>query len=265
MVIFALVLSLWAGHFAQSQEPHIQSPSAKELYLSGVKSFQNSQFKEAADSFRMAFEKDPDNRAILFNWGLAEHRLGRIGMAAATWRRALALDPDFQAAQQALQVIQPKISSTNIEPDFFESFRASVLVHVSGTQLALLTALLLFASGWLLLRFIGQRRRALENEKPLPAFPALGLTFFVLFLFATFTSLSKVYDFFQPRATIVATTASVYSGPSDESPSLFELSEGFEVILNHSQGAWRQVTSPGGLSGWMKREALFQTSGRHQW
>lgn len=252
---------------AVAQEPNIEAPSAKELYLNGVKSYQSSKFSEASEAFRTAHEKDPENRSILFNWGLSEYKQSHFGMAAATWRRALALDPDFQAAATALNLLKDHLPSQqgSEEPSFFESFRSTVLIRVSGTQLAISTLILLLTSGWLLLKFLGQRRRALENEQRLPHFPSVGLGLFLFFLLSAFTGVSKLYDFLQPRATVVTNAASVFSGPSDGSPSLFELSEGFEVIMNQSQGAWRQITSPGGLSGWVKQEVLFQTSGQQKW
>ncbi len=263
-LFFSLVsLSPFLGFNAQAEEPGPQTPSAQELYLAGVKAYQSSKFAEASESFRAAFAKAPQNRAVLFNWGLAEYKQSHFGMAAATWRRALALDPDYSVAEQALAVVKQNLPSQHSaeEPSFFETFRSVVLVKVSGPQLAVVTAILLFFSGWLLLKFLGQRRRALENEQRLPHFPTVGVALFALFLVSAVTSLSKIYDFVQPRATVVTTSASVFSGPSDSSPSLFELSEGFEVIMNRDQGNWRQITSPGGLSGWVKQEVLFQTSG----
>lgn len=266
---FGLVLSvgLSVSLQSQAQESHIQSPSAQELYLSGIKSYQSSKFEEASQNFRLAFAKEPQNRSILFNWGLSEYKQGKIGMAAAAWRRALAIDPDFSVARRALEVLSPELPTAQSLSDgkFFETFRSTVLVHVSLTQVATVTALFLLGAGWLLLTYLGKRRRALEEEQQLPSFPSVGVALLIMFLLSSFTGLTKVYDFFQPRATVIATTASVYSGPSENSSSLFELAEGLEVIMNREQGTWRQVSSPGGLSGWVKQDSLFQTSGLQQW
>lgn len=262
-----LIFGFATGSTSHAQESHIQSPSAQELYLSGIKSYQSSKFEEASQNFRLAFAKEPQNRSILFNWGLSEYKQGRVGMAAAAWRRALAIDPDFSVARRALEVLAPELPSAQSLSDgkFFETFRSTVLVHISLTQVATATALFLLGAGWLLLTYLGKRRRALDEEQQLPSFPSIGIAFLVLFFLSSFTGLTKVYDFFQPRATVITTTASVFSGPSENSSSLFELAEGLEVIMSREKGPWRQVSSPGGLSGWVKQDSLFQTSGLQKW
>lgn len=259
------IVPFFSGTFSvYAQEPHIQSPSAQELYYSGVKAFENSNFQEASQNFRLAYTKSPRNLQILFNWGLSEYKLGRIGMAAGAWRRALALDPDFGLADQALRVLSPELPSTQTygEAQFFENFRKTILSRVTLTQIGVATALFLFGSGWILLSYLGGRKRAKEEEKSLPAFPGIGVGLLILFLVTSGIGLSKIYDFFQPRATVIANLASVYSSPSENSSSLFEIAEGLEVVMNRQQKGWRQISSPGGLSGWVKEESLFQTSGR---
>ncbi|MCB0412675.1 MAG: hypothetical protein KDD22_09125 [Bdellovibrionales bacterium] len=263
---FFAVILLVSSSVAFSQEPQIQLSTPKQLYFEGVKNYQSKDYKKASESFRMAFEKAPMNRSILFNWGLSEYQLGHIGMAAAAWRRTLSMDPDFGAARRALNFISPKISAANAgEKSFFETFRSIVLQNVTGMQIGLLGLLLFIVTGWTWLSYFGKHRRALIEQKSFPSFPVFSVIYVALLALTLFTGVGKIYDFFQPRATIVTTSASVFSGPNDKSPTLFEISEGFEVILRRRTQGWSQVASPGGLSGWVKQESLFQTSGFHRW
>lgn len=266
MRLFSTFLLLWMSSISLAQEPAIETGTSEQLYLTGVSHFQKQQYKEAADSFRLAFQKDRNNRAILYNWGIAEHKLGNSGMAAGAWRRALNVDPEFSRAAKALDFISPQISASRSQDlGFFETFRQNILNHVSPAQLGGTSILLLFSSGWLLLGYLGKRRRAFNENTSLPTFPAIGLSLFILCLLSMSIGAAKVYDLTQPRATIITTTASVFSGPHNDSPTLFEVSAGFEVILRRHQEGWMQVVSPGGLSGWMKKDSLFQTSGWDLW
>ena len=245
-------------------EDGITPDSAMEAYQKGLQSFQNNQFEEARDLFRYSWEKSPQSALSLFNWGLAEQKLGNQGMALAAWRKALFLKPGFDSAEQAIEYLIKTSSLPGIQKNqnHWEVFRESALIKLSFHQLSALVLLLLIAAGWKTIQYLGQRYVAIEQELPLPSMPWVGL-FLVTLLISSITLVGfKVVDYYNPRATVIQNTVTVYSAPSGSSSSLFEIYEGAEVYLKRKQSAWSQVKYPGGLTGWVQNQSLFHTSGK---
>jgi Flp pilus assembly protein TadD len=58
----------------------------------------------AIPNFTAAIDAMPDNPVAWTNLGLALARLGRGPAAVRAWQRALAIDPSYAAAQEALRI-----------------------------------------------------------------------------------------------------------------------------------------------------------------
>lgn len=238
--------------------------SPEGAYQVGIKSFQEKKYNLAKEAFKRTWQLSQENVFALFNWGLSEFYLGNLGMAAAAWRKALFLSPDFGAARQALDYVQ---TTSNLNGNIsgkshWETFRNQVLNRITIHQILSLTLISLLASGWLIVRYLGRRTTALNEELPMPPLPTIGLLLLVLFLVGQTISALKIYDHLQPRATIIKDRIMVHSAPTETSSELFELYGGVEVILKRSQDNWSQVRYPGGLTGWVKNQWIFHTSGR---
>jgi uncharacterized protein YgiM (DUF1202 family) len=52
------------------------------------------------------------------------------------------------------------------------------------------------------------------------------------------------------------------TGPSESDNIIFDLTEGFDVIIEQVQNSWVLVTISSGASGWVPVESLFQHSGK---
>ena len=116
-------------------------------------------------------------------------------------------------------------------------------------------------SGFLSCKYLGQRQQALSEEQPLPPPPYAAALFILCFvLLLTLTSL-KLFDSFQQRATITAEQITIRTGPSDSDTELFELFEGYEVVILRQTKGWSQVKVPGGITGWIPNSTLYSTSG----
>lgn len=248
---------------AQDQAP--RALNAVELFAKGNELYQAQKYPQAAENFRDLASRNPNHAPLFFNWGLSEYQAGRRGLGVGLWRRALALRPGYGPAQEALMFASRQMQIR--EPDdgqWFETLRHRVLNHVSLDQLLGLTCLLLATGGWLLLTYLGRRRKALRQEEPLPPFPWVGAGLVSLLVFSAALSGFKAFEVSIPRATAIITSP-VRSAPSDASSVLFELREGADVILRQANKGWTQIRYPGGMSGWVPNEALFQTSGMQLW
>ncbi len=253
VLLFFSLLSLSAG-----------STEAQGPYLSGIQAFQEGELEKAREFFKSAWELEPGNTRILYNWGLTEEKLGQTGLSAALWRRALFLDPDFSMAREALNFITPRLAPQP-PANGWESFRSGVLLGLSFGKLLAILGLCLIASGTLLLTYFGRRRAALKDENPLPPTPFYGIFLSLLTIFSLGLLLSKTFDYYSPRGTLVQEKVQIRSAPTDQAPGLFEVSAGIEVLLRATNSNWVQVKYPGGMTGWVQKSEVFQTSGRALW
>lgn len=271
-LVFALSV-FWTGA-ANSQQNAAQQPSlvatavtasqAKEDFQTGVIAFQKNDMKLARTHFQEALKKDPNQVVVLYNLGLTEQRAGHNGMAMGIWRKALALSPGFYPAERALVWTRAKLERADIPHDveFWETLRSSLLNELSMEKYEALTVILFFIFAWLALGYVGRRRRALLDEKPLPAPPfsaaIVGLIFAVIGLLA----LAKAIDIQDTRATVIVKKVEARALPETGATALFDLYEGLEVVVRGARQGWIQVTYPGGATGWVSRSSVLTTADR---
>lgn len=243
-----------------SSSSSAQTPES--LYRTGVESFQKGDLKEARAAFIESLQKDEMSPATLFNLGLTEYRLGRPGQALGLWRKALVLEPGYPPARKAVTWAQEKLERNAIPHDveLWESFRKRAVAPFSIDSFLFLTALFFFASGWLIFRYFGARRRARMDESPYPQFPTLAASSGLGLLIALSLSIAKAVDISTVRGTVLVKTVEARSSPDPSGTPLFQLYEGLEVIIRQSVGEWSQVTYPGGSTGWIPRNTVFATS-----
>ncbi len=234
---------------------------AETRFRAGIEAFQKGDLKTARASFQDSLKVDSDNAVVLYNLGLTEQKDGKIGWALALWRKALALQPDFQPARRAIDFAKGKLERQEIphEVELWESFRTVTLTYVSANLLLAATALFLFIFGWFFLRYLGLRRLAKLDEKPSPAFPVVATMSGVLFLAGVAMSSAKLYDSSIVRGTVLPKKIEARSSPDPAATALFDLFEGLEVIVRQTNGDWTQVSYPGGSTGWVPRSAIFAT------
>lgn len=241
--------------------------SSKDEYHKGLKAYQEKEYEKAKDHFSLALKENPQNKSLLLNLGLSQFQLGLKGHAVANWRKALLISPGYKPAKKALDFALGKENAfASSDPDSsWESFRYGFLVHYSLDQFLFTSAFFLIIGGWLLIRYFGKRKASLNEEKPLPPFPTVGLIIFLAFVLSIGITAAKAWDLIHPRATVVAEVVPVRTAPDQNSNTLFELVQGNEVIMESSTKNWMQITYPGGMTGWVPSETLVKTYGRKLW
>lgn len=262
-MIFSL-LTLWTNvALSQPQNAEVTAqPSFEENFKEGVKLYQSKDFNKALTSFETALKENPHNISLLTNLGLVSFELGKKGLALGFLRRALELDTDFRPAEQAYTYVwsQLEVKELPHRIETYETIRAYFLKQIHLSSFLFLGGLCFFLSGWLLIRYFSQRKKALEEELPLPPFPSVATVLSLFFVGLFILSVLKAYDLTLNRATIVAEKVLMYTAPSENETSLFELSQGLEVIVRKSEADWLQVTYPGGPTGWIKKAELMTTT-----
>lgn len=240
---------------------HAQTADAASLFNQGTQQYLAKEYKKAQEFFTQSLDKDPGNSIVLTNLAFAEFQLGNKPLAIGLLRKALTGKPDLEVAKQGLKFINSQLQVKDIprQVELFESLRTKLLMPAPLYSFLVLSAISLFASGWVLLSYIGRRKKADEEEKTTPPFPLIGALLTLTFLIFTTLSVLKIYDASILRGTIIEEKISLQTAPGDNQVSILDLYGGMEVIVRESQGEWVQVSYPGSLTGWIKKSALLMT------
>jgi tetratricopeptide (TPR) repeat protein len=239
--------------------------SFEDYFGRGTKNYQDKKFEDAIFNFEKALDLHPENTTLLIDLGLSYFQVHKKGLSIAMFRRALFVDPSQTTAEAALKFALSQLEVKEIPHQIgaYERLRSTLLNSVSINRLHLLTALLLFTSGFVWLRYLGRRRKAFELELAPPGTPFIGLLLSVSLTLSTFFTALKIYDLAIPRATVITDKTTVQTAPGDGQSGLFDLYAGFEVIVRNVANDWIQVSYPGGLTGWIKKDSLMGTSGKN--
>jgi tetratricopeptide (TPR) repeat protein len=235
------------------------TPTFAQLFETGGKAYQSKDYNAAKTAFEQALKLEPHSEYALTNLALTEFQLGQRGRALGALRRALKVNPEFSTSRAALTFIEKQMPVKEIphEIQWFERIRENFLNHFSLNIFLVMTALFLFSVGWLGLRYWSERKAAIEDQRALPkASFTWSLSLIGLVVFLGFTIL-KTVDGLHDRATIVLEKVPVKSAPDANSPDLFDVYEGLEVIVEQTRDSWAQITYPGALSGWIPKESLL--------
>ncbi len=238
--------------------PSNSQTSVDELFSQGLKNYQGGKFEDAENQFQQALLQQPNNTSLLYNLGLAEYKLGKVGPALAFWRKALVLDPSLVDARDAISFATSKLEHKELPHQvmLLETLQTSYLQWVSLNQMLFLFALCFFSLGWIGINYLGRRKSALESEMPTPTLPIKFFIFAIAFAFTAFLVGAKLIETTTSRATVLPKTLEVRAGPDTAQATLFELYEGLEVLVDDVQNDWLRVTYPGGRSGWVPSSSV---------
>lgn len=259
-----IVFAFLCCFFASAQTP--PGGNFESLFRDGLAAYQTKAYDKAQDAFGQALAIEPGNTAAMANYALSAFQQGQKGLAIAYFRKALALEPDLSAAKDGLRFALKSLDVKEIPHriEAYETLRSEILTRAPARVFLALTALFLLAAGWLALGWAGARRRALRSEDVAPPFPMSAAGCLILAIAGLFLTSVKLYDATLPRGTILGKTVAALSAPAETGVRLFDLHEGFEVLIQDVQKAWVQVTYPGGLTGWIPKKELVPADGSNE-
>lgn len=260
-LVFCTLVSLTLS----AQESAPQAATMEEQFAEATAQYRQGKYSESAKLFAILSGRSHENASALTNWGLSAYQEGKKGLAVGLWRRALNVDPTARTARAALAFASKAMQLQEAEDRFWlDRLENRILGQVRLDQMLGASLLFLVLGGWPMVTYIGRRRRALRDEQPTPAFSYVGLIMAALFLATVTLTGLKAMAWTTPRATAV-TAVSVRTGPDTQSSSLFDLTEGADVVVRQAKKGWTQIRHPGGMSGWVPQDTLFQTSGLPLW
>lgn len=259
MVLIFAFFTLWTGR-ALSADQIV----AQNQFNEGASAYLAKDYNKALDHFNEALKQDPNNEAILVNLGLTHYSLQHKGLSLGYFRRALFYSPSFfSSAKMGVNLVRESLNpaDSSEQIDILSYLHGQLFQMTSIAHYLLIGALLFLLSGWLWINYVKARKEALEKELPLPRFSLVIPLLTLCFLAVTALTGLKMFDLTFVRATVISPSISVHTAPDEAQMKLFELHEGFEVIVKKLQDDWVQIKYPGQAAGWIKKEHLFVTTG----
>ena len=243
----------------------ITVPDTDVILGKGLKHYQQSQYIEAQNAFQSLLKSYPDSSSLLFNLGLIHYQLGRYGFAIGLWHKALDQNPYFIKATQAIEFAQKHIPTQTPLSPWQERIKKWVLNYISWDICLFLTAVIGFFFLWLKIKYLAIYNLALKKGHNRPAIPTNLIILGLLFALTVTITFIKTKDLMTLRAIIISPKVSAYVSPNQETASLFELSEGSDVIIKQTNNNWVQVSYLRGQTGWVQQKDVFHYAGEKLW
>ena len=239
------VLLLAAGPAAAE----IDAPGQR--YREAGRLYQEGDFSGAAALYEAILAGGSTAPELEYNLGNAYLKAGEVGRAVLHYRRALALRPGYENAEENL--VYARSLTRDMKPD--EGARRGFLIGIgrlrvgpTAAAVATLAAVtLFFAVAALRLRVWRGRAWALVLQG------ASGLLA-VLFAAALLFEWSQVSG--RAGGVLVAGEVEVRAGPGENHTIGFRLHEGTEVEILRVAGEWREIRVSEDLQGWVPRNAV---------
>lgn len=262
MIRHTLILQLVFFSLLSSPSPAAENDLGK-IFDTYQKSYQTNDFVSAKNTIEEALQSHTHNSYLIYNLGLTEYKLGRVGAAIGLWRRALSVNPQLKQASEAIDYaisqMQTKPLSQNTDSTW--AWLQSIVVKaLSFNYLFPLFLLLATLSGMGFIKYFAQKKTAFENDETTPQVSNRVWTLFSLMVIVGLLSAILFADHASTKATAILQPTSVKTGPDPEFGTLFEIPEGTEVMIRDKQEGWYKIEDPTGRLGWVSAEGILITT-----
>lgn len=225
-----------------------------EAYTKANNAYNSSDYSTALELYNSILDEGLESADLYLNLGNTYLKQSNIGKAIWSFERGLKLDADHRQLEQNLLYANKRIKTqlTPI-PDFFLSRYWNKLISFFGSttwaiiQIILLIMMTLSLGFWLLSGALRKKKIAFYS------LVGLGI-FFVLSMIAGASKTNQLKS--QTHAIVISSSTELYSGASDQSELLFDLSEGNKVKIIDEIGEFYKVELIDKEVGWILKNDL---------
>jgi len=227
------------------------------------KSYQSNDFETAKTTIEEALKTHTHNSYLIYNLGLTEYKLGKVGLAIGLWRKALSINPQLNDARRAIDYAtsqmqtKPLAKTTDSTWVWLEKL---IVENLSFNVLWPFFLLSLFLSGFYFIKFLSAKKKAFTEDTVPPVLGSKPILFLATTLVLGIVSFVSFQDLTTTKATAVAKTTEVKTGPSADYGTLFEIPEGTEVLIRDKDAEWYKIEDPTGRVGWTVGDQLLVTN-----
>lgn len=227
------------------------------------KSYQSNDFETAKTAIEEALKTHTHNSYLIYNLGLTEYKLGKVGLAIGLWRKALSINPQLNDARRAIDYAvgqmqaKPLSKTTDSTWVWLEKL---IVENLSFNVLWPFFLLSLFLSGFYFIKFLSAKKKAFANDEAPPILGTKPILFLAITLVLGVVGFVSFKDLTTTKATAIAKTTEVKTGPSADYGTLFEIPEGTEVLIRDKDAEWYKIEDPTGRVGWTIGDQLLVTN-----
>ncbi len=263
IIIFAVVLQLvcaaFLAHGLAAEEDFDRQAAAEKA----KKKLADGEHLKAAEIYKQLWDNGAKSSDVAYNAGTAYAKAGKIGMAVLFLERAKILSPGDEDAKANLAIVAKKIKRQNSDAaaESGDKTVKSAKAEDDDAGLTLQSALdvlssdawaaLFIACMWgasllsITLLFTRTPRNKKRASSALVAAAVLTVVFGSLFYL-------KAKDDVLTDWGVVIASCEAKEGPHENFPASFKASEGMKAALSEEMEGWRKITSPNGLTGYVK-------------
>jgi len=211
------------------------------------KLFDDYQYAEAAEAYQKISNLGVSAN-LLFNLGNAYFKANQLGQAMAAYHRALKLAPRHPDIRKNLNFAQQKALAEPIQPTLQQAW-------LRNLSLGEWTGLASFSSTILLILMTLRQVKNTNSPGMIWVQATGGATFITILLL-----IMALLDYSgNKQAFAVRDGAIVHTGPVEQSPELFQATDGMEfVVLGHIEN-FVNVRSNNGVIGWIRETDVALT------
>ncbi len=227
------------------------------------KSYRANDFDSAKNTLEEALQSHTHNSYLIYNLGLTEYKLGRVGTAIGHWRRAQEINPRLKQAPEAIDYAVSQMTTKPLAKNTDSTWAWLQVLVLENLSLNLLWPIFLIVftvSGMAIIRFFANKKKAFENDEPAPVLSTKVWTLLAALIVTGILTVITYIDHSNTRATAIFKPTEVKTGPGAEYGTLFEIPEGTEVLIRDNQEGWYKIEDPTGRIGWVAKDHLLITT-----
>lgn len=257
--MFASVNSNANEAISETQKAVASKSEDSNNYLKALELGRQGKWEDARQALEQVLEKNPGSPSVLYNLGVSEYHLKRLGAAIGYWRKAVYRGRGYSPAEKALAEIEgkfPGVRQDSAVSEVFSWLFRNVPFHI---VLAVCLFTFVFAilkhGKWMGQKCMAERMEEDPPPRPVSAYLGAALGFALLSLLVCVELWSLI-----PRATVIKSGVELRVGPSEKEASLLLVPEGSQVRVLRSVEHWVQVEVAAGAAGWVPEGALMVES-----
>lgn len=249
-IIFALTFTMLfaLNSFAQdgSDDPH-------HLFFKGNSLYEKRDYEKAVEEYVKILDAGIESGCLYYNIGNAFFKIGKIGYAILSYKKAQKLIPSDSDLKSNLSFAQSLTEDSSLQPQLGN--RLAQFIKIPFREFNLNTVAIMLVTFYLML--IAMIIAGLINS----VFRRRATFFFyillILFLITLAAFSVRYYDEEAMRhGIVVAKEAECKYEPIDKSTTYFTLKEGQEAVILKTRNGWRRIKRIDGKLGWVKSDAV---------
>lgn len=248
IVLILIFTALAAVSFA---EDHSGDP--RNIFFKASSLYEKGDYEKAAEEYTKILDAGVESGQLYYNLGNTFFKMGKIGSAILSYRKAALLTPGDSDLRANLSYARSLTEDSGLQPRSGSRAAHYIKIPFRGLTLNAVSVMLV----WLYLALMALMIAGFIS----PAFRRWAtLPFYFLLILFLMTLAGFGVRYYDEEATqhgiVTAKEAECKYEPIDKSTTYFTLREGQEVTILNTRNGWRRIKRIDGKLGWVKSDSV---------